>query len=403
MKNKNGKMMASIIGCLAVQLCVGILYLWSVFKTATVDYFGWDSGAVNLVASFMLFSFCFGNLIGGTIQDKIGPKIVSIIGCCLFGGGILLASFLPQTAPIALFYLTYCVLGGLGSGFAYGSAISCIQKWLPHKRGLASGLAVSAFGLSTVVFSPISSKLLGIMSVTSTLRTLSIVFLVIGLIACTFISLPDAAYLKSLNLHPSATSGANSMKLSQAVKTVPFWFLFLGIFFFNGTWNMLTPLIKGLAMDRGLTDAMAITTVSLTGLSNAIGRLSMATLSDKIGRATTLHILSVLTILCAVALIFAPGYAFMGVVLITAFAYGGPAAVNPAFSTDFFGPKYSGTNYGVIMLALGFSSLFFNAVSNAMVSATGSYTMSFVMGAITAAANIVLVIIINNYDKKVKA
>lgn len=403
MKNSgNGKLIASIVGCLLVQLCVGILYLWSVFKSSAIDFYGWADSSVNMVASIMLFCFCFGNLIGGILNDKIGPKKVSIMGCCLFGGGILLASFLPASASIWLFYLTYCLIAGLGSGFAYGAAISCLQKWLPHRRGLASGLAVSAFGFSTVIFSPVSSALLGVMTLPATLRTLAIVFLIVGLVACMFISLPDESYLKGLNL-PAAATAARNLTLGQAIKTAPFWLLFLSIFFINGTWNMLTPLINGLGLERGLSASMAVLTVSLTGLTNAIGRLSMATISDKIGRGNALYILGVLMAVCALCLIFAPGYFYMVVVLLTAFAYGGPSAINPAFSTDFFGPKYSGSNYGVIMLALGFSSVFFNAISNSMYAATGAYTLTFIMGAVTAVISIVLTWIIVRFQKKLAA
>ena len=160
-KSGKNRMLPAVIGCVAVQLCVGILYVWSVFKQPAISFFGWDGGSVNLVASFMLFCFCFGNLIGGILQDRIGPKPVCIAGVCLFGGGILISSFLPACAPIALFYLAYCLVAGVGSGFAYGAVLSCIQKWFPHKRGFASGLGAGAFGLSTVVFSPVIQKLLG--------------------------------------------------------------------------------------------------------------------------------------------------------------------------------------------------------------------------------------------------
>ena len=404
-KSSKSKLLPAVIGCLVVQLCVGILYVWSVFKQPAIDFFGWESGSVNLVASFMLFCFCFGNLIGGIIQDRIGPKPVCIMGVCLFGGGILISSFLPATSPIILFYLTYCLIAGMGSGFAYGAVLSCMQKWFPHKRGFASGLGASAFGLSTVVFSPVISALLNAVGLSRTLLILAILFIVVGLIACMFISLPDQAYLASLNL-PAANSpaGADSSKtLGQAVKMLPFWLLFLGCFLFNGTWNMLTPLIKGLGMERGLSESLAVLCVSLTGLTNAAGRLVMASLSDKLGRINTLHVLCVMTIACALLLIFVPGYAYLIVVLITAFAYGGPAAVNPATSTDFFGPKYSGTNYGVIMLALGLSSVVFNAISNALYNATGAYTMTFIMGAVTAALSIVIYAVIDRLNKKQKA
>lgn len=206
-----------------------------------------------------------------------------------------------------------------------------MQKWFPHKRGFASGLGASAFGLSTVVFSPVISALLGTMSLSRTLLVLSILFLVVGIIACLFISLPDQSYLAGLHL-PAVSSPAgadNSKTLAQAARTLPFWLLFLGCFLFNGTWNMLTPLINGLGIERGLSSSMAVLCVSLTGLTNAAGRLIMASLSDKLGRINTLHVLCVMTIACALLLIFVPGYAYFIVVLVTAFAYGGPAAVNP--------------------------------------------------------------------------
>lgn len=404
-KSKRSKLLPAVIGCLVVQLCVGILYVWSVFKQPAIDRFGWAAGSVNLVASFMLFCFCFGNLIGGIIQDRIGPKPVCVTGVCLFGGGILLSSFLPASAPIAVFYLTYCLIAGMGSGFAYGAVLSCMQKWFPHKRGFASGLGASAFGLSTVVFSPVISGLLGAVGLSRTLLILAILFLAVGLGACTFISLPDKAYLAGLNLPAAAspTGGDHSKTLSQAVRTLPFWLLFLGCFLFNGTWNMLTPLIKGLGVERGLSEAAAVLCVSLTGLTNAAGRLIMASLSDKIGRINTLHVLCVMTIACALLLIFVPGPVYMIVVLVTAFAYGGPAAVNPATSTDFFGPKYSGTNYGVIMLALGVSSVVFNAISNALYTATGAYTLTFLLGAVTAALSIVTYAAIHRLNQKQKA
>ena len=404
-KSGKSKMLAAVIGCLVVQLCVGILYVWSVFKQPAINFFGWEAGSVNLVASFMLFCFCFGNLLGGILQDRIGPKPVCIIGVCLFGGGILISSFLPATTPIVLFYVTYCLIAGMGSGFAYGAMLSCMQKWFPHKRGFASGLGASAFGLSTVVFSPVISALLGAMALSRAFLILSILFLVVGLVACMFISLPDQTYLAGLNLPVAASPAAgadHSKTLAQAIKTLPFWLLFLGCFLYNGTWNMLTPLIKGLGMERGLTEGLAVLCVSLTGVTNAAGRLLMASLSDKLGRINTLNILCAMTLLCGLLLIFVGGPAYLVVVLITAFAYGGPAAINPATSTDFFGPKYSGTNYGVIMMALGFSSVVFNALSNALYAATNAYTMTFVMGGVTAVLSMVVYVMIDRQVKKQK-
>ena len=150
---KSNSPIAPVIGCIVIQICVGILYLWSVFKTPITEAFNWSSEAAQMVSSYMLFAFVAGNLIGGFINDKKGPKLTAVLGVVMFSLGISLTSLL-SAKTIGLINLTYSVLGGLGSGFAYGACVSCVQKWLPHRRGLASGLAVSAFAFSTVIFAP---------------------------------------------------------------------------------------------------------------------------------------------------------------------------------------------------------------------------------------------------------
>ena len=117
----------SIIACLVVQLCVGILYLWSAFKGNIVAAYGWSASAATMVSSYMIFAFVFGNLIGGFINDKKGPKLTCFLGVILFSLGVALTAFVKTAG---LFDLTYAIMAGLGSGFAYGACISCIQKWL---------------------------------------------------------------------------------------------------------------------------------------------------------------------------------------------------------------------------------------------------------------------------------
>ena len=411
MKNQKNPWV-SIIACLVVQLCVGILYLWSAFRSNIVAAYGWTPSAATMVSSYMIFAFVFGNLIGGVINDRKGPKLTCILGVALFSVGVILTAFVKTAG---LFYLTYAVMAGLGSGFAYGACISCIQKWLPHKRGLASGLACSAFGLSTVVFTPVSNMLMnqwrgadGIVNFVPVFLTLGIVFAVAGFIACLFISLPDEEYIKKLNLPAKAVSGSVNFTLGQAIRQPAFWALFFSIFFINGTWNLCVPLIKDLGMVRGLTESMAIACVSFTGITNAAGRLIMASLSDKIGRTNTMYVLCGLTLLGAILMTFIGGMGYFVTIAIIAFAYGGPSALNAALSTDLFGPKNSGTNYGVAMLALGFSSIFFNWVSATFLhasvdvssmTATG-INSTFIMGAITAIIPVFLMVYINSYLKK---
>ncbi len=414
MKKSNSKAITSIIGCLVVQLCVGILYLWSALRADIVKSFDWSASAAGMVSSYMIFAFVFGNLIGGIINDKKGPKLTCILGVILFSAGVALTALLTSST-IWMLNITYAIMAGLGSGFAYGACISCIQKWLPHKRGLASGLACSAFGLSTVIFTPVSTALMdvfrntdGIVNFTPVFLILAGVFAVLGIVACFFISLPDDAYIAGLNLPKAAISGNVNYTLPQAMKKPAFWALFFSIFFINGTWNLCVPLIKDLGIVRGLTPSVAVACVSFTGITNAAGRLIMASLSDKVGRSNTMHILCIITLIGAVLMTFITGYGYFVTIALIAFAYGGPSALNAALCTDLFGPKNSGSNYGVAMTALGFSSIFFNFIANNIIKASvdvsaGTATgiaATFIMGAVTAIIPVFLMIYIDRYLKK---
>lgn len=372
-----------------------------------MSFYAWEDGSVNLISAFMLFGFCVGHTVGGNLQDRTNPRLTSMIGMIMYGGGLFLSSLIPQSGSILWFYLTYCALGGLGSGFVFTSAVNGLQKWLPHRRGLATGLVTASQGL-TAAFTPLIQLLLNRMpTLPMALRALAIILFVIGFTACLFIRLPDEAYLKTLP-PPSAVIARGSITKeslppSKAMRTLPFWLMFASLFLYNGTWNMLTPLIQGLGISRGLTAAAATTAISLTGITQACGRFFMSTLSDKIGRFCSLVILCAITLFSAVSLTFAGGGFYLFIVLLTAFGFGGPAAVFPAFTTDLFGPKYSGGNYGIIILGLGISSVVFTAISNQLYAATGTYTLSFLMGAAAVVITLLLQVKINQIVKRANA
>ncbi len=376
----------SVAGCLLVQLCVGIIYLWSVLKTPFADAFGLEAGAAGMVSSYMLAAFVVGALLGGFAVDRRGPRATCTLGVCLFSAGIG-ASALVGAGRAWLIYITYAGLGGLGSGIAYSACISAIQKWMPGRRGLASGLAVGAFGLSTVIFAPVFRGLMtafagetGLVNFAPMFLCLALAFLALGLLGC--------AYIRSAPEAEERRAAEGSMKLGEAVKTAPFWCILFTVFFINGAWNLATPLLYDLGLGRGLTPELATLAVSLTGLASAAGRVIMAAASDRLGRSKSICLLAGLTIVAALAMMTVKNGAYIGAVMLLAFAYGGPSSVNAAITTDYFGPRYSGSIYGVILLALGGSSLFFNAVSARFLG--GDVGKTFLMAALSAVMPLVL-------------
>ena len=382
------KRMITVCASVLLQMCVGILYLWSVFRGPVIEFFDWDGSSANLVSSFMIFGFVAGNLFGGMVRDKIGSRITALIGAVLFAGGIFITSFLSANS-VWLIFITYSVISGLGCGFVYGAVLACLQKWFPKRKGFASGIAVASFGISTVIFTPVIEAFLNSFSVVQTFRYLSIIFVVVGILSALLIfpAAESAAQLESEFLTPK-----------QAVRKGCFWCIALSFFFINAAWNIALPLLKDLGLSRGLSQTAVGITVAVVGVGNALGRFSMASLSDKFSRADTIIMLAVLTSLCSVALIWAGGYFYIVVIVLTAFAYGGPSAVFPPMTTDLCGSKYAGTNYGIAMLGLGFSAVCFTAISNALYEASGTYTYSFIIAAVSAVIPIGLMVLYKFLD-----
>lgn len=91
----------------------------------------------------------------------------------------------------------------------------------------------------------------------------------------------------------------------------------------------------------------------------------------------------------------------MTVIALTAFAYGGPSATFPAMTTDISGARFSGTNYGIAMLGLGFSSVVFNWLSGLLVEATGGFSASFILAAATCVPPIILMLVYRKTAKKI--
>ncbi|MGL4791140.1 MAG: MFS transporter, partial [Anaerotignaceae bacterium] len=184
MKTQNKDGLFTIIAAIAIQLSLGIAYLWSIFQTGVANsIFNGDNAAAGLTFSLLLAMLGIGGVIGGKLAAKYSTKIVVIIGGLILSGGFFLASFVTSNFYWAL-WLTYGVMGGIGMGFTYSTTIALAQKWFPAKKGLVTGIIVSALGFGGVVFTPVIEGLIknfgGVgIGEPNTFRVLALIFLVI--------------------------------------------------------------------------------------------------------------------------------------------------------------------------------------------------------------------------------
>jgi OFA family oxalate/formate antiporter-like MFS transporter len=191
LKVKTNNRYCILVSGMVVQFCAGIIYMWSVFKGPVGDKLAWSGAA--LTANIMLAAFVLGIIFGGRAQDKLGPGPVTLAGSVLIGAGMACTALATPSAPW-LVYITYGAVGGFGVGTVYTSTIAVVQKWFPDRRGFASGMTVSAFGFSLVVFAPLATALIAKIGVMAVFVVFGAGFLVVCGVSSLFLRNPPEGY-----------------------------------------------------------------------------------------------------------------------------------------------------------------------------------------------------------------
>lgn len=393
------KQILSLITGLLIMLCTGILYMWSVFLPYVVKEFGWATGDVGMTSSIMMAAFVLGNIVSGCVQSKVPARIISCVGCVLFATGMFLTSRLNGGAPWMI-YLTYGVVSGIGCGMAYNTVIAVLQKWFVSRKGLITGLAVGTFGAATVVMSPIVNNLLDKSGVSNTFMILSFVFLIVGGGASLFLSQPQMEHYMIDTAASNSGSGAKQYTPGEMVRTSMFYLLILSLFASTAPYMLIVPYIKTIAADRGVSEAMALATVMITGIANASGRIICPALSDKFRMSRIVIGYSIVASLSCILMIFARGPMYMVTVFLIVFTYGGGSGLNPVMSTELFGAKNAGVNYGIVLIGLAVSSVTMGKVASAVGTSTEGFNAVFVICAIVALIPIAAILLLRKICKK---
>ena len=425
-----------VVGALLIQVSLGAIYIYSVFKPGLKARFpDWSNTDLALPSMLVLLFFGLATIFAGRVQDKIGPRYVAMTGAVLLGLGLLLASF---SNSLFMFTLGFGVIGGIGIGAAYVCPIATCVKWFPDKRGLISGLAVAGFGAGGLVFAPVAKALILSVGVMNMFLYLGGIFFVIVMIGAQFMITPPAGYCPPGWTPPTAAGNASACTpgvdytWQEMIRTPQFWLLWItyfagcsaGFLIIMNTVNIWQsfsilslapkfPTIPGAVyldiITKGTTAVMAISVV------NALGRIIWGKVSDSIGRKNTLYIMFLYGGVVMLSLNWLTSFPlFLFGVMSVGFCFGGFLGLYPAVTADYFGTKHMGVNYGCMFMAYGVAGLFgpwiapklmrivqevpFETLAAGVVTtktyAAGNYIASFIIAGVMCLVSILLVWIV---------
>jgi OFA family oxalate/formate antiporter-like MFS transporter len=175
-----------------LQVALGAVYAWSVFRLPLTKQFGWSISEVTLTFTISIFVLGVAAFFAGLWLNRRGPRIVALTGGFLYGLGVFLASFSDH--KLWWLYLSYGVIGGAGVGLSYIVPVAVLVKWFPDRRGLITGVAVGGFGAGALVTAPVATHLIQSVGVLSTFAYLGIGLLIVTVVAGYFMQNPPSGW-----------------------------------------------------------------------------------------------------------------------------------------------------------------------------------------------------------------
>jgi OFA family oxalate/formate antiporter-like MFS transporter len=378
----NHKRWTVIAGALIVQVILGTVYAFSVFVRPLETEFGWGRTTTQWAFSAALATFALMMIPAGKLQDRIGPRKVATIGGVLLGLSFLLGALLvTEDRPWAL-YLTYGIIGGAGIGMAYVCPILVLP---PAESGDAIGISqilLVGLGISEGSGFGIGWKSFFILH--------GVVCLIAVTLGAMLLRNPPAGYQpEGWSPVKANEKPGKDIDWPEMLNTPLCCMLWL-TFIFGATSGLMAigqwkPLMSGILQGQSFapewmgTFGRFVEPVGVLAIFNALGRIFWGKVSDLIDRPRAMMMMYL-----------AQGMAFMILVsaktpltifLASAWVglnFGGNFALFPSATSDYFGSKHFGINYGWIFTAYGVAGILGPVVGGVLFDATQDYIIAFV-------------------------
>jgi MFS transporter, OFA family, oxalate/formate antiporter len=381
-----------------MQVALGAVYAWSVFRIPLTKAFGWTISQVTLTFTIAILMLGFAAFVGGLWMRKSGPRRVAIAAGICYGLGVFLASF--SGGHLYWLYFSYGFLGGIGLGLGYIVPVATLVKWFPDKRGMITGIAVAGFGAGALITAPIATSLIKSIGVLKTFGVLGIAYLIAVTVAGLFMKDPPQGFAPA-GWKPSAAQtkqrAARDYSLGEALGKWQWYALWAMLFLNTSAGISIISQAAPMAQEiTHVTAAVAAGMVGIISIANGSGRFLWAWLSDAIGRRAVFFSMFLIQAVVFWLMPHVTGFGlFTTLAFVILLCYGGGFGTMPAFATDYFGPTNVGSIYGLMLTAWGFAGVLGPMLIANIRQSTGHYSQALTVIAIIVLVSSVLPLIVH--------
>lgn len=353
MKSKwiHGALPALLIHC-----CIGTVYCWSLLKGDIAGLMKVNVSSIEFAFSLAIFFLGMSAAFGGRFVEK-NVRRSSLVSMLCFSGGLLGTIYAITLGSIPLLFLFYGGIMGIGLGLGYLSPVKTLMLWFSKHKGLATGIAISGFGLSKALFSPFITWCNSGYGIKATLFCISVISIICMGAASMLIKKPDGW-----------KEDSRKFSILEAIRTIlnPVYLKIWVVFYLNITCGLaLIAFEKDLAEKSGLVWIGIL--ASLTALFNTLGRFGYSTVSDWTKDKSKIYLTIFLTSGLAMMLPIFFGLKIWVIVVMLCIinsGYGGGFSTLPTFLESKFGMKRISMIHGFALSAWGWAGLSGNQLSN---------------------------------------
>lgn len=388
-KSWQHKAWSTLAAATAINLTMGINYSWSVIKKTLVSDWHWTNVEASLpYTTYTVFYGC-AIVFAGFLQDKLGPRKVAGIGALILGIGAVACSY--ARTPLTMM-LSYGMVVALGFSMGYATTIPTSVRWFPaRKKGLITGIVVGATGLAAVYISPLVHWLLTRHSISETFLLFGAGAVLVIAAATPFLRLPLDKPTGDAQKDMAACAAVTGEICWQEMLKTPIFYKLWGMFFLAASSGlMIIGHIASIAKTQANWEN-GFYLASLLAVFNTLGRFVSGVLSDRFDRITILKLVFFLQAVNLASflnytspLLLAVGSA------VTGYSYGACFTLFPLLTSDYFGMKNFGVNYGLMFTAWGWSGILGPLLAGWVVDATGSYFLAYGISAVLLGAAFII-------------
>lgn len=391
-------------GFITQAVCIGAMFTYGLFFKELEQAFGWSRAVLSGASSLAFLVMGAMGFVAGTLNDRIGPRIILTLSGISLGLGYALMS--RMQLPWQL-YLLYGLFVGIGFSTHDVITLSTVARWFHRKRGMMSGVVKVGTGAGQLVVPMLVAALIAQAGWRQA-------YLYIGVL--TMGALVAAAQLMKRDpvdsglrpdgdhpMDPDQKQAATvpSLTLGEAARTLPFWNLCIAEFMIFSC--MLTTIVHIVphARDKGLDPAVAAAVLSTIGGVSMLGRITMGTANDRIGGKKSL-IIGFLILITALLWLQVANSAWMLFLfaVMYGFTHGALFTVMSPTIAEYFGTEFHGQIFGMVLFCGTLGGSVGPLLAGFIFDLTGAYRAAFIVLTLMALMGLVLIALLKPMVKR---